>query len=209
MQVKAFPKPLLAFVVGNVHRGLLTLHFFNKSALVQQIKTKCWYKRFCMTSKTGVLKGELLCGRKFWTVTLWGHFKKAQKPGTWAEPATSVTISFQRKLSVWTGGGRLLQKKKSAVPPTAKCGKRRKLITSHMVFDVSLPLVCLNVLTHANICVALPVNTFVSVNFHSSRRVIADCNISKVLELSLSDDAIPSVKAEIKMSKFPGYDDLI
>lgn len=42
---------------------------------------------------------------------LWGHLKNAQKPGDtdriWEEPTTSVSISVQRKPSVWTGGGRL------------------------------------------------------------------------------------------------------
>lgn len=36
-------KPPLVSVVGDVHRGQLTLHFFDKSAVLHQIKTKCSY----------------------------------------------------------------------------------------------------------------------------------------------------------------------
>lgn len=112
MEVQAIPKPLLPFVVGNVHRGLLTLHFFDKSALFQQIKTKCWYNNPDFNWRVKPLsKGRVAV----WELALNGHAVRSfeicsgagDTAAIWAEPTTSVSISVQRKPTVWRGGGRL------------------------------------------------------------------------------------------------------
>lgn len=111
-EVQAIPEPLLEIVVGKVHRGLLTLHFFDKSALFQQIKTKCWYNnpdlnwqvKPCSKARVAV-----------WEIAQYGHAVRSFEicPGAgdtaaiWTEPTTSVSISVQRKPTVWTAGGGL------------------------------------------------------------------------------------------------------
>lgn len=85
---------------------------FDKSALFQQIKTKCWYNNPGRNWRVKpVPKGRVAV----WEKAQNGHAVRSSEicPGAgdtaaiWAEPTATVSISVQRKPAVWTGGGQV------------------------------------------------------------------------------------------------------
>lgn len=165
---------------------------FDKSALFQQIKTKCWYnnpgrnwrvkpvpkRESCSVGKSS----EWSCCEVIW------NMPRSRGHGCDLSGAHRNSQHLSAKEAGCLDRGRpgLPRRRRLFFSLMRLCGKRRKHTSTHLVLYVSLPFMCLHSWPTPNICVVVHITSFVSGNFHSAYESYRLANFSTIWEFSLS-----------------------